>query len=278
MRTLLLAATLVLVSVTGPARAVDDRPAPIAEVMLVGMYHMHNPGADMFNIEVDDVLSETRQAEIARLTERLAEWRPDLVMVEWSRGDAAGMAARYADYRAGGVRDSRNEIMQLGFRLADRLDHPRLAAIDVQVPFVSDQQRLIDAAPDARALRLREQMQAYGEAVVAGEAARLRALSIGDYLAHMNSPESLTLNHDFYLRHLIRQWQDENQGGAHTVANWYTRNLLIFQNLLREVEEGDGAVRRVVVFYGQGHVPTLARFIEDTPWLTLADPLPHLAD
>jgi hypothetical protein len=77
---------------------------------------------------------------------------------------------------------------------------------------------------------------------------------------------------------MIRQWQDENQGGAHTIANWHARNLLIFQNILREVEESDGGVRRVVVIYGQGHVPLLARFIEDSPFLTLADPLEYLED
>jgi len=256
----------------------QERPEPIAEVMLVGVYHMHNPGADEHNIPADDVLAEQRQAEIAAVTARLAEWKPDLVMVEWTRDDAARLDELYAAYRAGGRRESRNEIMQLGFRLANSLGHDRVASIDVERPFVSEQQREAEAQPEARLSGLMDEIQAYGQGVIARQTERLGALSIGNYLAHLNSPEVLTENHDYYLNYLVRMWQGENQGGAHTIANWYERNILIFQNLLREVEEGNGEVRRVVVFFGYGHVPTLTQFVSDTPWLTLADPLPYLSD
>lgn len=278
MKSLVIAATAALSLLLGGAAHADERPWPLAEVMLVGVYHMHNPGADTFNIEADDVLADRRQAEIAALTERMAGWAPDLIMVEWPREDAERMAARYAGYRAGGERESRNEIFQLGFRLADRLDHDRLAAIDVRTPFMSEQHREIHAAPDARNAAISAEVETYGQELVADSSERLAALSIGDYLAHMNSPEALTRNHDFYVRFMIRAWQGENQGGAHTVANWYERNILTFQNILREVEESDGAARRVIVFIGQGHAPILAQLIEDTPWLALTDPAPYLAD
>ncbi|QBX38083.1 hypothetical protein E4M02_06050 [Brevundimonas sp. S30B] len=260
------------------ARPAALRPQPVADVMLVGVYHMHNPGADQHNFEADDVLAERRQAEIAAVTARLAAWSPDLVLVEWTRDDAARLDALYDRYREGGGRDNRNEIAQLGFRLADALGHDRVAAIDVDMPFVADEQIAAEAQGDARLLSLKAEIQAYGQDVVARQAERLSALSVGDYLAHLNSPESLTENHDYYVRHLIRLWSGENQGGAHTIHNWYGRNIFIFQNLLREVEESGGQARRVVVFFGYGHVPTLAQLIEDTPWLTLVDPSPYLAD
>lgn len=260
------------------AAQADPRPEPLAEVMLVGVYHMHNPGADQFNMEADDVLSDRRQGEIAAMTERLAAWGPDLVMVEWTRENTARTAAEYAEYRDGGQRDSRNEVVQLGFRLADRLDHDRIASIDVQTPFFAEEHGAVNADPDARVSAINAEIDAYGNWVIGEQGRRLAESSIGDFLAWMNSPEALTANHDFYMRHLIRVWQGENQGAAHTIANWYERNILIFQNILREVEESDGRVRRVVVFYGQGHIPTIAQMVRDTPWLTLADPLPYLAD
>ena len=266
------------VAETASAQAVSPRPAPIAEVMLVGVYHMHNPGADDFNIPADDVLAERRQAEIAAVTARLAEWKPDVVMVEWTRDDAARLADLYRTYRGGDGRESRNEIMQIGFRLADRLGHARVAPIDVSTPFVSEQQSNLEAQPGARLSKLREETQAYGQGVVARQTERLKALSIGDYLAYLNTPEALGENHDYYWRHLIRMWQDENQGGAHTIANWYERNILISQNILREVEESDGKVRRVVVLFGYGHVPTLSQFVKDSPWLSLVSPLPYLRE
>lgn len=260
------------------AQVTDTRPEPIAEVMLVGVYHMHNPGADDHNIQADDVLAASRQQELAALTARLAAWKPDLVMVEWTRDEATRLAELYRTYRTGGGRQSRNEIMQIGFRLADQLGHDRVAPIDVSTPFVSEEQEAVESEAGPRLEKVRNELSDYGQGVITRQEDRLKVLSVGDYLAQLNSPEALAENHDYYWRHLIRAWQDENQGGAHTIANWYERNILIFQNMLREVEEGEGKVRRVVVLFGYGHVPTLSQFVEDSPWLTLVSPLPYLGD
>ena len=37
--------------------------------MIVGVFHMSNPGHDMHNMQVDDVLAPKRQGEIAAVTE-----------------------------------------------------------------------------------------------------------------------------------------------------------------------------------------------------------------
>ena len=36
-----------------------------AEVLVLGVYHMSNPGRDIFNVQADDVLVPKRQREIA---------------------------------------------------------------------------------------------------------------------------------------------------------------------------------------------------------------------
>ncbi|MCW5725374.1 MAG: hypothetical protein KIS81_10530 [Maricaulaceae bacterium] len=275
-------AAAVLVAVATFATFADDggldRPAPWAEVMLLGTYHFANPGLDTFNTQADDVLSEHRQREIETLTARLAEWAPDLILVEWPRTEQARVQALYEEYRAGGLRDRRNEVIQIGFRLADMLGHDRVATTDVQHAFYSEQQREVAAAPNPRNQALHDAFMAYGEALQAQAVDLMESETIGGILARMNTPEALAANSDFYMRFHIRHWQDENQGGAHTIANWYARNILIFQNMLREVEESEGRARRVLAIYGQGHVPILAHLIEATPYLTLADPLPYLAE
>ncbi|HMD14866.1 MAG TPA: hypothetical protein VKI62_09590, partial [Bacteroidota bacterium] len=40
-----------------------------AEVMVLGVYHMSNPGHDIYNMKADDVLAPKRQTEIAQLIE-----------------------------------------------------------------------------------------------------------------------------------------------------------------------------------------------------------------
>src|SRR3546814_10410430 len=44
-----------------------DVPVPQAEFLLLGSYHMNNPGRDVHNTRADDVLSEQRQKEIAEV-------------------------------------------------------------------------------------------------------------------------------------------------------------------------------------------------------------------
>ena len=45
-------------------------------VMILGTYHMDNPGADAVNFEADDVLSTKRQRELQHLIEQLARFNP----------------------------------------------------------------------------------------------------------------------------------------------------------------------------------------------------------
>ena len=50
----------------------DARP----EILVLGTYHMLNPGRDVYNMQADDVQSPKRQQEIAQLIEVLEEISP----------------------------------------------------------------------------------------------------------------------------------------------------------------------------------------------------------
>ena len=96
------------------AHGLAAEPAP-ADVIVLGVFHMSNPGRDLHNLQVDDVLAPRHQAEIAAVTAALARFKPGKVAVEWPAG---AVAERYAKYRAGTLAPSRDESVQLGFRLA----------------------------------------------------------------------------------------------------------------------------------------------------------------
>jgi hypothetical protein len=49
-----------------PPAATPAAPAR-AEVLVLGTYHMANPGRDIFNMQADDVLAPKRQTEIAEV-------------------------------------------------------------------------------------------------------------------------------------------------------------------------------------------------------------------
>src|SRR4051812_39814607 len=119
----------VVVFLLGNMTASAQEPAATTrpEVLVLGVFHMNNPGHDIFNSNVDDVLAPKRQAEIAQLIEVLKTFRPTKIAVEREAGDAR-ITKDYNDYVAGTHQLTRNEIEQIGFRLARELGHKTVYA------------------------------------------------------------------------------------------------------------------------------------------------------
>jgi hypothetical protein len=104
-----------------------------AEVLVLGVYHMSNPGHDIFNMHADDVLAPRRQQEIAELAEVLRKFKPTKIAVEH---DSQGkLNARYEKYLAGNYVLTANETDQIGLRLAKELGHITIYAVDADGDF-----------------------------------------------------------------------------------------------------------------------------------------------
>jgi hypothetical protein len=101
-----------------------------AKIMILGTYHMDNPGLDAINTNADDVLLPKRQNEIAELVEKLARFNPTKIVIEAPFSAKASWDNAYKKYVAGELKLGRNEIYQIGFRLAKRLNHQSIYPVD----------------------------------------------------------------------------------------------------------------------------------------------------
>lgn len=117
-----------------PAPAATGPPAARAEVLVLGTYHMANPGRDIVNLKVDDVLAPKRQTEIAQLLEVLKRFNPTKIALEGALGNER-IPKRYSDYLGGKYELSANEVDQIGFRLAKQLGHKAVFPVDVDGDF-----------------------------------------------------------------------------------------------------------------------------------------------
>lgn len=240
-------------------------------VMLLGSYHMANPGADQFNLEADDVLAPTRQREIAAVIERLAEFEPTHVAVEAPWGDSATLQ-RWREVRSGEREPRRSEEEQIGFRLAKRLGHETIHPIDFRLGLDFDALNSVVEQDPALGSQM-QKMEAMGEEAISLMAEWLREGSIGHMLYRMNESDNLARAHWPYVEIFLSMVAGENYAGAEIVADWYERNLHIFANLLRTANSPDD---RVFVVFGQGHIPILRQLVIDHPGYCLEDPLPYL--
>ncbi len=248
------------VASTQSAGATSDHPI---EVMVVGMYHMANPGHDLHDPKADDVLQPKRQAELETLVNGFNRFRPTKIGVEW---DASVVKDRYPKFLSGELPPSRNEVVQVGFRLAKKAN----AAVYG-----------LDADGDFPWQRLEDYANAYGFKDVVSpsnsgdDTAKQQQLidneGIIPTIRYLNQPEHIRNDNGFY-RSLLRVGSGTDQPGADLVGAWQHRNLLICSNLLQIAKPGD----RILMFFGFGHAYLLRQCVEETPGLKFVDPLPYL--
>lgn len=241
-----------------PVLAAD--PAPV-KVMIVGTFHMSNPGHDLHNLKVDDVLAPKRQAEIAALTAGLARFQPTRVAIEWP---ADVTTERYAKYLAGTLPPSRNESVQLGFRLASSAGLKVVHGIDFDGDFPYPAVETYGKAHGKS--QLLEQMNARVEASNQTEGRLLAEKGISAALRFNNDPAQLKVNQWFY-RDALRIGAGSDQPGVDLLTAWYRRNFLICASLLQLAQPGD----RVVIIYGGGHAFLLRQCVAETPGYELVE-------
>jgi hypothetical protein len=240
--------------------------APVS-VMLVAVFHMSNPGHDMHNSTVGDVLLPERQAEIAKITDALAAFHPTEVMAEWS---AEKTSERYTQYLAGTLPPNRNEVVQLGFRLAKTAGLKRCYGIDADGDFPYEPVEAFARAHGQSELLAR--LNAEIEASTQRETAMLQSTGgITAVLRSLNDPERLNRSNTFY-RQMLRVGSGPQQPGVDLLTAWYRRNFLICANILQNSQPGD----RIVIFYGAGHAFLLRQCVAETPGFVLVESIGFL--
>lgn len=257
------------------ALAQTAEPEPV-EVMILGTYHMSNPGQDLHNARIDPVTTPEKQAQLEAVAEALARFRPTAVAVERIARDQATMLDhRYPAFTPADLLANPDERVQVGYRLAHRLGLERVYAIDEQdregqhsyFPF-EDVQRWVEAHGESGRLGAMHQVVA---AMLADLEQRQATETVGQLLAGINAPERVLWDQGFYAR-LMSFGAGDDQPGAVLNARWYARNAQIFARLLQVARPGD----RIVVVYGSGHNYWLRQMVETTPGFHLVEPRDYL--
>jgi hypothetical protein len=243
-------------------RTPDQQPT----LLVLGTGHFNNPGRDLFNTKVDDVLAEARQAQISAVVEQLASFRPTHIAVEWPQKAQSKLDTRYREYKEGRYALGRQEEDQIGLRLAAKLGHARVYAVDWNEEPPGDWEHY-DLFSYGESHGQKALIAAIRDPKRATGIIELGSQSIGTWLLQLNRPEALAINHRHYF-----DWamvgDHEQQPGANWVGAWYGRNLRIFNNLVRLTDRPQD---RILVIYGQGHAYLLRQFATESGAFRLTD-------
>lgn len=254
-----------LIAPSATANGAPRSPLPV-EVMVVGDFHMANPGLDLHNMHVDDMLTPRRQREIGSVVAALARFKPTKVGLE-SR--SARISEQYRQYVAGNQPPSRNEVVQLGFRLARSASAKSVYSLDAPGDFPFER---VKAFAEAHGLSsILDEQSARTQHEVDEEARRLAGGTVGSTLRFLNDPDRLRNGNAFY-RTMLRVGSGTDQPGADLLADWYKRNALICAKLIQLAEPGD----RIVIFFGAGHAFLLRQCVTETAGFKLIEPNKYL--
>jgi hypothetical protein len=236
------------------------------KVLLLGTFHFAYPNLDGHKTDSSkfiNVLSPERQKELQELADVIARFRPTRVYVESTKGGFHD--SLYAEYRAGCYTLGRNEIFQLGYRVAAQQGLPRIYTVDAS-NMITDYRKSV---PKMDSLwkhnvptdSLRDQYwdKRYKALYLAGDSAQTTLTMLENFLL-MAQPAVLQRMHGHYLTSGFNSIGTE--GPDLLSVWWYNRNLRIFHRILQTRPTGED---RILILFGNGHMPILKHCFQSSP-------------
>lgn len=247
------------------------KPENSIRVVTLGTFHFQFPNLDVVKVGDDDkidVLTNKYQRQLELITQQLKNFNPTHIVVEYKATKQNELVEEYANYlhdkNAKPAQLPRNEVYQLGFRLAKKLEHKAIYAADTwgkMYPTVdavlNDKVKVAEFSeyyknnPD-KELRYDSGNPLYGTKGIAAE------------LLRINNEEHIEKTLGNYLIGHYKFENEENEyfGADFETGRWFNRNLRIFRNIQRlEAQPGD----RILVIFGSGHMNILNILFDASP-------------
>jgi len=250
------------------------RNVPKAQVLILGSFHFQDSGRDNYKPQFPyDIRTPQHQRELDEVLTRLAAWGPTRIAVERDVEVQSRVDSLFAIYPGGGMDTLKNEIYQVGFRLAKRLKHPGVYAVD------SDGRFLDSAMTEAEWKKRKDALKPGPLSATDWDKMYTALYRMDDSLKTvrplretflwMNSPERLSLGHGHYLvGALIDGPLGDYFGADGFVTGWHNRNIRIYSNVARLIRSPE---EKILLLIGAGHVPILKAQFSAAPFVKLVE-------
>jgi hypothetical protein len=250
------------------------RNLPKAQVLVLGMFHFQDAGRDTYKPQFQfDIRTPQRQRELDEVLAKLAAWGPTRIAVERDVEVQARVDSLFAIYPGNRMDTLRNEVYQVGFKLAKRLKHAGVFAIDADA-------RFLDSAMTEAEWKKRKDALTPGPlsatnwdsmytAVYRRDDSLKTVRSLRETLLALNSPERLALGHGHYLVNTLLDGPLGDYFGADGfVSAWHNRNIRIYSNVARLIRS---PAEKVLLIIGAGHAPIIRTQLASAPFVRLVE-------
>ena len=237
---------------------------PIPEIAFLGTFHFAG-STDAIALKVEDIETEKRQAEIKEMVDNLADYKPTKVLLEYPYGNKK-LDSLYQQYLKGEHKLSINESQQIGFRLAKKMGHNKVYAVDERMDIGFDElNKYLQENNEMH--RMQELMEFLNTEVLQKMQQNYDSKTMSEFLVYMNQDEMDRSNRGLYLEYLNEIGTAENPVGVKMLSKWWERNFRIMRNIDEITDPND----RIFVLFGQGHTSLFKDFYKDRTDVKMVD-------
>lgn len=239
------------------------------KVMTLGVFHFNFPNLDTRKIDDKDkidVLEEKYQKEIVKIVNAIKKFMPTKIVIEVQPASQKRIDSLYNAYRLGKHSLGRNEMEQLGFRLANELKINKLECVDTWGKFYESLNYLFsDTSSRAKAFEhyyFNNADTIYNKQDSGISFSMDRGII--DNLLYLNDPQTIKESLGPYLIGHFKYEENEGDftGVDFETGRWFNRNLRIFRNIQRIPKCTSD---RILIIFGGGHMNILNYLFECSP-------------
>lgn len=215
------------------------------EIIFVGTYHF----------EQDEELIEKKEMEVIELVDYIAHYKPTKVAVEWEKSKDKELNT---DYQKSNSDYSIDEIQQIGFRLAKKLNHEKLYAVNWSGKISQEDMTELNASIQGSYPGLLNTMKVISE--------NAPDISLNTPLVNsfrkLNDNEATKELERMYLSFVTVTDNEEKMIGFDFLNKWLERELMIFKNIVEKSNSND----RILLLIGSDHLWMLRKLFEGNGW------------
>ena len=219
----------------------------VNEIVLVGTFHFEQVGE----------LIQQKEDEVKELVDFLAKYKPTKIALEWEKKDENKLND---EYRNSNGHYAIDEIQQIGFRLAQNLQHDKLYAVNWsgqlnQEDMTILNQEIQDSYPDV--LKVMEDTISSAPVICSDSL-------LTDSYRKLNDTEAIKELEKMYLS-LVNVVDNKQEMIGFNFLNKFTeRELMIFKNTV-DIST-NSSEERILLLIGSDHLWQLTKLFEGIGW------------
>lgn len=245
------------------------------KVYLLGTFHFNQVDTLIY-----DVRSEQHQQSIKKLSGIITGLKPDKVFIErmpeWEHQNR--IDSLYQQYRKGGLSKARNEIWQVGGRVAAALNHPLIYQCDQPGRYGFYYSQIADYA---NSHNQQDRLAFKGKGMTTPLTSFVKndslkfATDLLEYMKWLNSEKVQASSHAHYINVFpqigntnVFNYDSTYFLGTNLTVDWYRRNILIYAKMLAQLDYTEDAIFLII---GNDHVPIIRQMFRENPYFEVVN-------